>query len=90
MEAKYTEKENEDLRSKIFALETLRQKSWLERKLGPLWYKIVRGVFTNPLSVIGLVITLVENRRDDRRTVVRRRLEPARLVQREIGLVVIE
>ncbi len=57
MEAKYTEKENTDLRSKIFALETLREKSWLERKLGPLWYKIVRGVFTNPLSVIGLVIT---------------------------------
>ncbi len=57
MEAKYTEQENSELRSKIFAIETLRQKSWLERKLGPLWYKILRGVVTNPLSVIGLVIT---------------------------------
>jgi peptide/nickel transport system permease protein len=35
----------------------MRKKSWLELKLGPQWYRMVRGIFTNPLSVIGLIIT---------------------------------
>jgi peptide/nickel transport system permease protein len=37
----------------------LRQLSWLERKVGPEWYKLIVGVFTNPLSVIGLIITAI-------------------------------
>lgn len=53
------ETDSEKLHAKIFAIETLRELSWLEKKLGPQWYKILRGVFTNPLSVIGLIITLI-------------------------------
>jgi peptide/nickel transport system permease protein len=37
----------------------LRKLSWLERKIGPEWYKLIYGVFTNPLSVIGLIITSI-------------------------------
>ena len=35
----------------------MRKKGWLEQKLGPQWYRMVEGIFTNPLSVIGLIIT---------------------------------
>ena len=35
---------------------SLRQRSRLERLIGPDWYRLVHGVFTNPLSVTGLVI----------------------------------
>ena len=34
----------------------LRERGWLERQIGPEWYRLIRGVFTNPLSVIGLII----------------------------------
>jgi peptide/nickel transport system permease protein len=34
----------------------LRPPSWLERTVGPDWYRILRGLFTNPLSVAGMVI----------------------------------
>jgi peptide/nickel transport system permease protein len=36
----------------------LRELGWLEKLLGPEWYRLVRGVFTNPLSVTGLIIVL--------------------------------
>jgi len=32
------------------------QPNWLEAALGPEWYRILRGVLTNPLSVIGLLL----------------------------------
>lgn len=35
---------------------TLRELTGLERLLGPEWYRILRGLFTNPLSVIGVII----------------------------------
>jgi peptide/nickel transport system permease protein len=35
----------------------LRKRSWLEKLIGPEWFRLVHGVFTNPLSVIGLIIT---------------------------------
>jgi peptide/nickel transport system permease protein len=34
----------------------LRPPSWLERTVGPDWYRILRGLFTNPLSIAGMVI----------------------------------
>ncbi len=37
----------------------MRKLSRLERMVGPEWYKLIRGVFTNPLSVIGLIITSI-------------------------------
>lgn len=30
--------------------------NWLQSMLGPEWYRIVRGVLTNPLSITGLVL----------------------------------
>ena len=36
----------------------LRELGRLERLVGPEWYRLLRGLFTNPLSVAGLVITL--------------------------------
>lgn len=36
----------------------LRKRGWLERHIGPEWYRMLVGVVTNPLSIIGLVITL--------------------------------
>jgi peptide/nickel transport system permease protein len=38
------------------AISTLRKRGRLERLIGPDWYRLVHGVFTNPLSVTGLVI----------------------------------
>jgi peptide/nickel transport system permease protein len=35
---------------------TLRDMSRLEQTLGPEWYRILRGVVTNPLTVAGLII----------------------------------
>lgn len=35
---------------------TLREPGRLERLLGPDWYRILRGLFTNPLSIAGLLI----------------------------------
>ena len=40
----------------IEAIFALRKRTWLERTIGPEWYRLVHGVFTNPLSVTGLVI----------------------------------
>ena len=37
----------------------LRELNWLEKLIGPEWYRLVRGVFTNPLSVTGLIIVLL-------------------------------
>ena len=37
----------------------VRQVGWLESTLGPEWYRILRGVLTNPLSVIGLALILM-------------------------------
>lgn len=34
----------------------LREYSGLEKLLGPEWYRLVRGLYTNPLSVAGLLI----------------------------------
>src|SRR5579859_414266 len=34
------------------------QVNWLQSLLGPEWYRILRGVLTNPLSVTGLVLIL--------------------------------
>ena len=34
----------------------LRDQSWLEKIVGPEWYRLLKGVVTNPLSVIGLLI----------------------------------
>ncbi len=36
----------------------LREQSRLEKLVGPEWHRLIRGVFTNPLSVIGLIIVL--------------------------------
>ena len=36
----------------------LREQSWLERNLGPEWARLIKGMLTNPLSVIGLIIVL--------------------------------
>ena len=38
---------------------TLRELSGLERLVGPEWYRLLRGLFTNPLSVAGLIIIAV-------------------------------
>ena len=35
---------------------TLRELGWLEKTVGPESYRLIRGVFTNPLSVVGLII----------------------------------
>ena len=37
----------------------LRELGWLEKLIGPEWYRLIRGVFTNPLSVAGLIIVLI-------------------------------
>jgi len=42
---------------KAFLQEELRERSWLEKLIGPEWFRLVHGVVTNPLSVIGLLIT---------------------------------
>ncbi len=36
-----------------------RKVSWLKEKVGPQWYNLIHGIFTNPLSVIGLIITSI-------------------------------
>lgn len=38
--------------------EELDSRTRLEKAIGPEWYRFLRGVFTNPLSVIGLAIVL--------------------------------
>jgi peptide/nickel transport system permease protein len=37
----------------------LRELNWLEKLVGPEWYRLVRGVFTNPLSVAGLILVTI-------------------------------
>ena len=37
----------------------LANQSKLESWLGPDWYRLIKGVFTNPLSVLGLIIVIV-------------------------------
>ncbi len=44
---------------KIVSEHELRKKGWLENLLGPEWYRLVYGIITNPLSVVGLIITAV-------------------------------
>ncbi len=34
----------------------LRELSWLEKLVGAEWYRLIHGVFTNPLSVTGLIL----------------------------------
>ncbi|MCA9978758.1 MAG: ABC transporter permease, partial [Anaerolineales bacterium] len=34
----------------------LQDQGWLERLVGPEWARLIKGIFTNPLSVIGLLI----------------------------------
>lgn len=34
----------------------LREQGRLERLLGPEWYRVLRGLFTNPLSIIGMIL----------------------------------
>lgn len=36
----------------------LREQKRLERLVGPEWYRLIKGIFTNPLSVTGLLIIL--------------------------------
>jgi peptide/nickel transport system permease protein len=43
----------------VEAVFALRRRSRLERLMGPEWYRLVRGVLTNPLSVTGLVIVSI-------------------------------
>ena len=38
---------------------TLRELNWLEKLVGPEWYRLIRGVFTNPLSVAGLILVTI-------------------------------
>ncbi len=38
--------------------QVLEKQRWLERTFGPEWARLIRGVFTNPLSVAGLIIIL--------------------------------
>jgi peptide/nickel transport system permease protein len=38
---------------------TLRELNWLERLVGPEWYRLIHGVFTNPLSVAGLILVTI-------------------------------
>jgi peptide/nickel transport system permease protein len=38
---------------------TLRELNWLESLVGAEWYRLIRGVFTNPLSVTGLILVLI-------------------------------
>ena len=44
---------------KIVAEHELRKRGWLEKFLGPELYRLVHGIVTNPLSIIGLVITTI-------------------------------
>lgn len=44
---------------KIVSEHDLRKKGWLEQFLGPEWFRLVYGIFTNPLSVVGLIITAI-------------------------------
>ncbi|HSJ54233.1 MAG TPA: ABC transporter permease [Anaerolineae bacterium] len=37
----------------------LRELGWLERRIGTEWYRLVRGVVTNPLSVTGLILVSI-------------------------------
>jgi peptide/nickel transport system permease protein len=37
-------------------LEQLRKRNRLEKLIGPEWYRVLKGVVTNPLSVTGLII----------------------------------
>lgn len=37
----------------------MRKVNWFEKLVGPEWYKLIYGVLTNPLSVIGLIITSI-------------------------------
>ena len=37
----------------------LEQQSWLKRTLNPEWYRLVTGVITNPLSIVGMLIISV-------------------------------
>ena len=37
----------------------LRERSRLEGMLGAEWYRLIRGIFTNPLSVAGLILVMI-------------------------------
>ena len=51
--------EQEALLRKISAEHELRKRGWLETLIGPEWYRLIRGIVTNPLSLIGLGITSI-------------------------------
>ena len=38
---------------------TLPEVTGLRKLLGPDWYRLLRGVVTNPLSVVGLIIVTI-------------------------------
>jgi len=37
----------------------LRERSRLEKLIGAEWYRLIKGVFTNPLSVAGLILVMI-------------------------------
>lgn len=41
-----------------FLAQPLRKMGWLEQWMGPEWYRIYKGLVTNPLSVIGISLIL--------------------------------
>ena len=43
----------------VFEPDYLRDRSWLEKTVGPEWYRLLKGVVTNPLSIAGLLIVLI-------------------------------
>ncbi len=43
----------------IVAEHELRQRGWFEKLVGPEWFRLFHGIVTNPLSLIGLFITLI-------------------------------
>ncbi len=49
----------EKLAPGVPADDLLPRRSRLQRMVGPQWYNLIHGVFTNPLSVIGLIITSI-------------------------------
>ena len=42
-----------------FFAQEMRKRSWLEKTIGPEWHRLLMGIVTNPLSVVGLIITAV-------------------------------
>jgi len=49
----------EALLRQIASDHAMRQRGWLERTIGPEWYRLIYGIIKNPLSLIGLAITML-------------------------------